>query len=92
MAAVAAAQRHVRMFGKQSQRCHARRPGPLLALLVADLAAWHTTLHVRKLIASASQPLLDFFVSSSIAKPISITVSDTVRVSGLLQNPPHARS
>jgi uncharacterized protein len=41
---------------------------------------------------SASQPLLDSFVSSSIANPISITVSDTVRVSGLLQNPPHARA
>ena len=41
---------------------------------------------------SASQPLLGFFVSSSIAKPISITVSDTVRVSGLLQKPPHARA
>jgi predicted alpha/beta-hydrolase family hydrolase len=41
---------------------------------------------------SASKPLLDFFVSSSIAKPISITVSDTVRVSGLLQNPPQARA
>jgi len=27
-----------------------------------------------------------------IATPISITVSDTVRVSGLLQNPPHARA
>jgi predicted alpha/beta-hydrolase family hydrolase len=35
---------------------------------------------------------LDFFVSSSIGKPISITVSDTVRVSGSLQNPPHARA
>jgi len=31
-------------------------------------------------------------VSSSLATPISITVSDTVRVSGLLQNPPHARA
>jgi len=31
-------------------------------------------------------------VSSSVAKPISITVSDTVHVSGLLQNPPHARA
>ena len=31
-------------------------------------------------------------MSSSIAKPISITVSDAVRVSGLLQNPPHARA
>jgi len=31
-------------------------------------------------------------VSSSIAKPINITVSDTVRVSGLLQNPPQARA
>ena len=31
-------------------------------------------------------------MSSSLATPISITVSDTVRVSGLLQNPPHARA
>jgi uncharacterized protein len=31
-------------------------------------------------------------VSSSIQNPISITVSETVRVSGLLQNPPHARA
>ena len=31
-------------------------------------------------------------MSSSIATPISITVSDTVRVSGLLRNPPHARA
>jgi predicted alpha/beta-hydrolase family hydrolase len=31
-------------------------------------------------------------VSSSIQNPISITVSDTVRVPGLLQNPPHARA
>ena len=37
-------------------------------------------------------PLLDRFVSSSVAKPISITVSDTVHVSGLLQNPAHARA
>jgi len=37
-------------------------------------------------------PLLDRFVSSSVAKPISITVSDTVHISGLLQNPPHARA
>jgi predicted alpha/beta-hydrolase family hydrolase len=29
---------------------------------------------------------------SSITKSISITVSDTVHVSGLLQNPAHARS
>ena len=29
-------------------------------------------------------------MSSSITKPISITVSDTVRVSGLLENPPHS--
>ncbi len=43
-------------------------------------------------LVSSSQPLLDFFVPSSIGKPISITVSDTVRVSGLLQNPPHARA
>jgi len=35
---------------------------------------------------------LDRFVSSSVAKPISITVSDTVHVSGLLQNPPQARA
>jgi uncharacterized protein len=35
---------------------------------------------------------LDRFVSSSVAKPISITVSDAVHVSGLLQNPPHARA
>jgi hypothetical protein len=35
---------------------------------------------------------LDRFVSSSVAKPISITVSDTVHVSGLLQNPAHARA
>jgi predicted alpha/beta-hydrolase family hydrolase len=35
---------------------------------------------------------LDRFVSPSVAKPISITVSDTVHVSGLLQNPPHARA
>jgi uncharacterized protein len=34
----------------------------------------------------------DCFVPSSIAKPISIKVSDTVRVSGLLLNPPHARA
>src|SRR6516164_1377771 len=40
----------------------------------------------------ASQPLLDRFVSSSVAKPISITVSDTVHVSGWLQNPAHARA
>jgi len=31
-------------------------------------------------------------VSSSIAKPISVTVSDTVRVSGLLLNPSYARA
>ena len=31
-------------------------------------------------------------MSSSVAKPISITVSDTVHVSGLLQSPPHARA
>jgi predicted alpha/beta-hydrolase family hydrolase len=31
-------------------------------------------------------------VTSSIAKPISITVSDTIRVSGLLQNPSNARA
>jgi predicted alpha/beta-hydrolase family hydrolase len=31
-------------------------------------------------------------VPPSIAKPISITVSDTVRVSGMLQNPVHARA
>jgi len=31
-------------------------------------------------------------VSSSITKPIKITVSDAVRVSGLIQNPPHARA
>ena len=31
-------------------------------------------------------------MSSSVAKPISITVSDTVHISGLLQNPPHARA
>ena len=31
-------------------------------------------------------------MSSSVAKPISITVSDTVHVSGLLQNPAHARA
>jgi uncharacterized protein len=31
-------------------------------------------------------------VTSSIVKPISITVSDTIRVSGLLQNPRHARA
>jgi uncharacterized protein len=31
-------------------------------------------------------------VSSSIIKPISIRVSDAVCVSGLLQNPPHARA
>jgi uncharacterized protein len=31
-------------------------------------------------------------VSSSIIKPISIMVSDAVCVSGLLQNPPHARA
>ena len=31
-------------------------------------------------------------MSSSVAKPISITVSDTVHVSGLLQNPPQARA
>jgi len=42
--------------------------------------------------SGASQPLLDRFVSSSVAKPISITVSDTVHVSGLLQNPAHARA
>jgi uncharacterized protein len=35
---------------------------------------------------------LDRFVSSSVAKPISITVSDTVQVSGLLQNTAHARA
>jgi len=35
---------------------------------------------------------LDHFVSSSVAKSISITVSDTVHVSGLLQNPPHGRA
>jgi predicted alpha/beta-hydrolase family hydrolase len=34
----------------------------------------------------------DRFVSSSIIKPISIMVSDAVCVSGLLQNPPHARA
>jgi uncharacterized protein len=33
---------------------------------------------------------LERFVFSSVAKPISIAVSDTVHVSGLLQNPPHA--
>jgi len=31
-------------------------------------------------------------VSASTTEPISITVSDTVRVSGLLQNPPRARA
>ena len=31
-------------------------------------------------------------MDSSIVNPISITVSETVRVSGLLQNPPHARA
>ena len=31
-------------------------------------------------------------MSSSIAKPISVTVSDTVRVSGLLLNPSYARA
>jgi uncharacterized protein len=31
-------------------------------------------------------------VSSSIGKPVSVTVSDAVRVPGLLQNPPHARA
>jgi predicted alpha/beta-hydrolase family hydrolase len=31
-------------------------------------------------------------VPPSIAKPISITVTEGVRVSGLLQNPPHARA
>jgi predicted alpha/beta-hydrolase family hydrolase len=31
-------------------------------------------------------------VSSAVSKPISITVSDAVRVSGLLQDPPHARA
>ena len=31
-------------------------------------------------------------MSSSIAKPISITVSDTVRISGLLLNPSYARA
>ena len=31
-------------------------------------------------------------MSASTTEPISITVSDTVRVSGLLQNPPHARA
>ncbi len=35
---------------------------------------------------------LDRFVSSSVAEPISITVSDTIHVSGLLQNPAHARA
>ena len=40
----------------------------------------------------ASQPRLDRLVSSSVAKPIRITVGDTVHVSGLLQNPAHARA
>ena len=31
-------------------------------------------------------------MSASTTEPISITVSDTVRVSGLLQNPPRARA
>ncbi len=31
-------------------------------------------------------------MTSSIAKPISITVSDTICVSGLLQNPSNART
>jgi predicted alpha/beta-hydrolase family hydrolase len=35
---------------------------------------------------------LDRFVSSSVAKPVSITVSETVHVSGLLQNPANARA
>jgi uncharacterized protein len=35
---------------------------------------------------------LDRFVFSSIAKPISIAIGDTVHVSGLLQKPPHARA
>jgi uncharacterized protein len=31
-------------------------------------------------------------VTSSILNPISITISEAIRVSGLLQNPPHARA
>jgi uncharacterized protein len=36
--------------------------------------------------------LLSRLVTSSIVKPISINVSDTIRVSGLLQNPRHGRA
>jgi predicted alpha/beta-hydrolase family hydrolase len=46
----------------------------------------------KRVSAGRVQASLGFLVPSSITKPICITASETVRVSGLMQTPPHARA